>query len=267
MTRIAPRRLGALILCAFACVSCTADDALVPPPVNELQVALLLTDSASRTSPEAPLYALLASVGSPLEASLVRAERFEMTRRADGAAFDWQWLDTPPLAIGAEAPVPEARNYMLAAQGTGGRLGARDLRAGERYRLHIVAGAHVMDGEVRIPDPIRFIPDPGGADSVAHWHRAAGAGAFLQYEVNVGEPVFALLGQDTTATVRPAYLPAGSLNPDGTLDLTVTAIDSNYTAFLRDRRVTAAGIRGGVGVFGAFTRGTVRMGPFASRGP
>lgn len=267
MTRRRSRRAGALVLCIAACTGCGAEDPLVPPPIHELQIALLLTDSASQTIADAPVYALLATVGSPLEARLVRAERFEMTRVTDGATFDWQWLETPHQVISVGAPAPEHRNYLLPSVGTGGRLGARDLRAGERYRLHVVAGAHTMEGEVRIPDRIRFVPDPGGADSVAHWHRVAGAGAFLTYEVNPGQPVYALLGQDTTATVWPAYLPAGSLNPDGTFDLMVTAIDSNYTAFLRDRRVSASGIRGGRGVLGAFTRGTVHLGPFAPRGP
>lgn len=268
MTRhVAIRRLGSMASCIVALAGCGGGDPLVPRAVDDVQVALLLTDSASRTDPDAPLYALLASVGSPVEAPLVRAERFELTRMSDGAAFDWQWLETSRSVIGADAPGPEDRNYVLAAQGTGGRLGARGLRAGERYRLHVVAGAHTLEGEVRIPDPIRFVPDPDGVDSIAHWHRVAGAGAFLIYAVGRGEPVYAQLRQDTTATVWPTYLPSPFLNPDGTFDLPVIAIDSNYTAFLRDRRVTAAGIRGGSGVFGAFTRGTVRMGPFASRGP
>jgi hypothetical protein len=246
-------------------MSCTAKDPFVPPPVSELQIALLLTDSASQASSDAPVYALLAAVGSPLEAPLVRAERFEMTRVVDGAAFDWQWLATPHQVLSVESAAPEHRNYVLPFAGTGGRLGARDLRAGERYRLHIEAGADTLDGEVRIPDPIRFVPDPGGADSVAHWRRVGGAGAFLDYFVSRGEPVYAVLGQDTTRIVSPVYLPRQWLNPDGTFDLTVTAIDSNYTVFLGDRRVTAAGIRGGRGVFGAFTRGIVRLGPFAPR--
>ncbi|HEU5174213.1 MAG TPA: hypothetical protein VFT96_05615 [Gemmatimonadaceae bacterium] len=242
-----PMRLGALAA-LVAVLACGTSDAL-PPAIPEAQLAVLLTDSAPEAW-DSVRYAMLAEVGTPIASPLLHAERFEMRRRSDGAPFDWHWTgraDTIGTSVWS-SPISPA-NYRLAPTAGIEGLGAADLRAGERYDFIVDAGPHHLEASVRIPDPIIVVRQATDGDTIVRWRRVPGAAGYIfGTYYSRSEPV-------TDTLVRVGPLPAHL----DSLDVTIFALDSNLVAMLRDRRMTAAGVRGGRGIAGAYTWTRVRI--------
>lgn len=240
----------AAVLVAAALASACSGDAIVVPVSEEPFLYLVLNErSVDRSSPAGHVgqHALLLTSGSPAQpAHYRRAERFEMRRASDGAAFAWQVrpltgdvgsfpsvsLDHPNLSLPAAAPPA---------------LGADDIVPGETYELRVETGGRVIQGRVTVP--ARFAATVAERDGrrVAVWPRVPGAAG---YRITPGDGPLRI--QADTAFPVPDGLPGGSA-------LRIDALDPGLFTYLTDDRTGRAGIDAGYGVFGALTSATLRL--------
>jgi hypothetical protein len=235
--------ISALAAVATAVAACDAAT-LVPPFDETPTVALLITPDPVRgeftTEPDSGLFAVLVATGTPIRSPYLVAERFEMRRVSDGARFGWRAAPTEADAI----PVRSFTrgNYFLPRQASPEGLGSDSIAPGVEYQLVVEVGRYRVTGRTRVPGAVQFVREPTDGDSIVRWRRAPGAAAYLVGGIFLaGQPI-----EDTVATIRPIPGAEGER-------LRVFAIDTNYTAFVRELRAARAGLSGGWGVFGAFT--------------
>jgi hypothetical protein len=91
------------------------------------------------------------------------------------------------------------------------------------------------------------------------WH-PSDAVAYSAGITGVGGYPISLMANTTIDTVVQIYTGPFRVSYQP-FDLPIFALDSNYAALLMDLRLTAAGIRGGVGVFGAYSYTIARIIP------
>jgi hypothetical protein len=104
---------------------------------------------------------------------------FRMTRRGDGAAFDWEER-IPGRKSAVSNTFSSEPNWVLRWTGTGGRLGLRDVQPGDTFDLAIETGSRTIVSSVVVPGvPVLTFGEANGVDMV-HWRRVRGA---VFYEV------------------------------------------------------------------------------------
>jgi hypothetical protein len=102
-----------------------------------------------------------------------------MTRRGDGAAFDWEER-IPGRKSAVSNTFSSEPNWVLRWTGTGGRLGLRDVQPGDTFDLAIETGSRTIVSSVVVPGvPVLTFGEANGVDMV-HWRRVRGA---VFYEV------------------------------------------------------------------------------------
>src|SRR5690606_18014442 len=90
----------------------------------------------------------------PIESPRYRsAERFEMWRASDGAAFDWRvypnLVDEPGTSDAVDLMMA---NWYLPEESSGDGLAYRDLEPGETYELEIETEGVVLRGRATMPE-------------------------------------------------------------------------------------------------------------------
>jgi hypothetical protein len=171
-----------------------------------------------------------------------------MRRVSDGALFDWRIVAQPDTAVGkgSQRVSYSEANYELLRIGTGGLLGRQDIRAGETYSLSVEVQGAILTGTVTVPGVPLIVrsPDLLSADSVV-WHTASWASG---YSI-VTQDFFPLSDFTTDTVYRFDSRLDDNLSNKGT---TVRAYEAQLFAYLTDRRVGRSGVKGGLGVFGAY---------------
>ncbi len=193
--------------------------------------------------------AVFAITGVPTHVDFVNANVFETYRVSDNARFEWSATQSSAIPGNARPFGIVSGNYLLADSATSRGLGRRDLKPGEKYRLHVDYAGETIDGITRIPDvpQLRVIAASDGVRVV--WSRVTGVPLYLVLGASV-TPVYSSRGlpgltSDTSAV--PIVI-------DGLPSLVrVIALDSNYARYLADTTVTQSGLRGAYGVFGAMS--------------
>lgn len=242
-------RAAALVAAAVLASACRGDVIVVPVSEEPFLYLVLNERTVDRSTAEgrAGQHALLLTSGSPAQPAHYRlAERFEMRRASDGAAFAWRVrpltgdvgsfpavsLDHPNLALPAAAPPA---------------LGADDVAPGETYELRVETGGRVIRGRVAVPARFAATVTERDGRRLAVWPRVPGAAG---YRITPGDGPLRIQA-DTTFAI-PDDLPVGS-------ELRIDALDPGLYTFLTDDRTGRAGIDAGYGVFGAVTSATLRL--------
>lgn len=243
--------LAALVLCACA------PEAPVAVRSDEPAVYVVLTrDPLAPADPyfpdDARLTAVVATTGVPWEFEFRDAERFEMRRASDGRRFAWVAVPTARGGgFAGRGAVPYRGNYALEEEATDSGLGRRDLQAGERYLLTIDTEGRTITGTAVIPEQPRPVVVRRSPATVIAWPRAAGAALYL---VTYGHVQWQPASADTSHVLP-------RLEGPQPLEVRVMAVDANWAAFFRDPSLTAAGIAGGNGLFGATAEARLQLGP------
>lgn len=233
-------RIWVFLTMLVASLGCTGDR-LVIPEREDLFVYVVLTSEQS--SLDSSLHAFLLRTGTPIRSPYVRADRFEMRRKSDGALFDWRALSPADSATGvADRSDPASGNYLLPRTGSGGRLGQRDLAGGETYSLLVTVGGQTVTGQVTVPHAPTA---EWTSDRAVQWRRVDGASG---YSVTT-QDYFPLFGFTRDTVYQFDRRIPDNRSGIGTI---VRAYEAQLFDYLADRRQGRAGLVGALGVFGAY---------------
>lgn len=259
--RIQELKQHLLVLALTAlCNSCTASDNLLGSS-SEPAFYLVLTRDLAFTesltvSSDSSLYALLTTASSPAVTTYRDAQRFEMLRQSDGAAFAWRSLPRSGAVEfqGGSVIAEQTGNYVLNWSGDIGTLGKRDLIDGASYDLDVLTGNRQLVGTTVLPSHSTMALQTGGGGAVVSWSRSTGAAAYL-LSVDTDFPG-AVLTTDTSYSLRL------NIDPKGWPPVPVArliAIDKNLHQYILDTTMTRSGISSGFGVFGGVSRTTINL--------
>lgn len=177
-TPLARAAIGSALL--FISVACKDSPtyAAVNGPSAYVTIALAhqngVLDSAGATGAATVVDALL-----PYDVFYRKVDEIRMTRRGDGAAFDWEER-IPGRKSAVSNTFSSEPNWVLRWTGTGGRLGLRDVQPGDTFDLAIETGSRTIVSSVVVPGvPVLTFGEANGVDMV-HWRRVRGA---VFYEV------------------------------------------------------------------------------------
>lgn len=243
------RRSG-LALCVAAIGVAACDAAGPVPPFDDTpMVAVLITPGPPPRlygfPPDSGLFAALLTTGTPIRSPYLRADRFEMRRVSDGALFAWRPVAPRSEAIAVFSFVDG--NYFLPRRDGASGLGSESLTPGEVYELVVDAGVRRIVGRTRMPGGVEFVSEPTDGDTILRWRSAPGAAGYGVF----GRDIYTTRRIADTAVVMYRDPPFLGQTPN---IASVFAYDSNFVAFSGDPRVSQAGISGGWGVFGSYTR-------------
>lgn len=252
------RRHGVIVIAALAtALACDSPSPSVPTSESLLVYAVLARDSL--LPGDSVVAALVATAGTPTQATYRSVERFTMTRARDGAPFAWRIKvpDRDTIEVGPRSTnVVIAGNVVLERTSTTLGLGRDALEYGETYHFDILSQGVPVGGRVTIParpQPVMMIR--AGREVVA-WPRAFGAAGYVIRVETDRAPNFALsdteyvLLRDRTSSELPAR-PV----------FTVVSLDSNLIHFLTDPDNRAAGVQGAFGLFGATSAQSIPLSP------
>jgi hypothetical protein len=236
------RALGSLPVVACLAAGCGDGPTLVPQSDEPLVLFILSVDAP--VAPDTALGGLLLTTGSPLRADYRSAERLELRRAGDGAAYALRMRPKSgqaPIRLGASELTGNGNLVLANTTGTDG-LGRADLVPGATYELVIESLGQTITGRATLPArpmPRRFERD--GRRFVT-WSPARGAAGYV---VNVG--IHRRVFTDTLYEI-----PTGGFGGVGQEMPTVrvSAVDDNLLRFLSDTTLGRAGLTGAYGVFG-----------------
>jgi hypothetical protein len=203
--------------------------------------------------PDSAAYAIWATSGSPASSDYRSADVFELTRRTDGAAFQWN-ARVPPGSLRLEtggAALAAVGNYQMPWLPTGGKLGRRDLTPGV-YDLRVVGDGDTIRVSVELPPVplIRTSLEPSGKLRF-DWPR--GSGYFILYAPTDARPITAT--RDTTYVLQEdlvTVLPIERV-------FRLAAVDSNYYRFATDSSAASVNVGDALGLVGAFADVTLSV--------
>ncbi|MGH7720193.1 MAG: hypothetical protein ACREON_15295 [Gemmatimonadaceae bacterium] len=244
------RRL-AIALFLSATVGCGAEPTL---PVSDELLLLLVLSPQSADAGDTVLFALLVTVGTPIESEYRLAERFEMRRLPDGATFAWR-----PLPVSGRAPIDFdgterdslAANYALGSASSTGELGRGNVRAGETYELRVETGGRVIRGRVTVPQQITPSLIMVEGRLALTWPPVMGAASYVVNDGRFG-------GTRTTDTV---YFLSREEPDEPRREIRVRAVEQNLHEYLFDPSRERSGLDSGFGVFGALSRHVLLFAP------
>ncbi len=246
------RVLPALAACVFAACEATAP---LRGFSNEAVVYVVLSPGPSVTHyapADSALHAIVATVGDTRSGYWRSVEEFTMRRRSDGAVFDW--IIVPRVGavdmtrLGRLDEDPGAWNVHLAWNGTGGRLGRRDLSRGETYDLVIRADGAYITGSTTIPGALTLHMTSTGNHHEATWDSVSNA-AYFFLEHAVSRRYHWIADQHRTWEITS---PADSVR-DFAEWVLIRSFEPQLTATALSDRVRSSGIIGAFGTYGAFT--------------
>ena len=252
-----PACLGLLSL--MLGIACNASDSLIVRTAEPVIMVIVspLDSLTTNAFYDTRMTALVATSGVPTNVEYRTAETFEMTRGHDGARFVFVPIAPPPLRPGTGL-IPENGNYALPESAVvAGTFGRRVIRAGERFRLRIVTAGREITGETTVPLAPRpvLVSPPTAAERRVAWSPVPGVSLYFVAGARLGPTGTTT---DTTALIdEDANVSTGAR--DGIIRVRVTALDANFTRFLRDSTLAASGVQGGYGVFGAASSGELRV--------
>jgi hypothetical protein len=253
VTRARQRWLLGHLVMLLAC-----DDDLPSAPVSDAVLTYVVLAKDSVLAADSVVSGLVATAGTPFQASYRHIEEFGMKRTRDGAPFAWQIRDLTgqPITIPANSgALPISGNITLARAKSAGQLGRDSLEYGERYSLHIVTEGIVVEGTVQVPGQPRPVHVVLDNQEIVAWPRVSGAGGYAIQVDTDRIPQIAL--SDTQYVVRRD-------RPPGDIPTTpravVRALDSNLVRLISDASTRSAGVRGSYGVVGAISVGVVSLG-------
>lgn len=257
------RRLGAVTLLALPgagallLTGCGSE----PNTPYSLEPSLyLLLVPAAEISPDTGLHALLITTGEPNHSPYRDAQLFEMTRRSDGARFNWVSRGLSGRApIGFEGSErgsgAQIGNYHLPWDGAAGSLGARDLTGGEWYDLLVETEGVTIRGAALLPAEISATVSERGDSLVISWSKSAGAVVYQIWAAVVwtpdGHDGYSIVTRDTVVVVPRT----------SSAKAEIMARDENLHRFIVDWRAARAGIDAGYGYFGGMSRTEVLLPP------
>lgn len=238
-------------IAALSLSGCTTDAPLYGSS-DEPIVILVLSTGPSRGSggpADSSLYALVATVGSPISGSYRSVQRFEMRRRSDSLLFDWRITDrVGPIDFAEAYLTPRSEwNASLPWVGASGRLGRGDLAPNQTYDLIVETNGRQVFGSARIPaaPDVSVIRDSAGL--LVTWPDVAGAAIFSVASDTefssflVSTSPFRLpMGGDPASRPSPAWV-------------RVSSVDSSLVAYSMNAEVLSSGLVGAYGLFGAFS--------------
>lgn len=249
------RDLSVLALAVAALGGCSADAPLLGSS-REPFLYLVIDRGPSRVrngGPDSVLHALVATVGSPNAGQFRSIGRFEMRRASDLALFDW--TVTPRSGAVDVRDVNQASaagwNVHLPWVGAGGRLGRRDLQAGETYLLDVESEGRVLTGTATIPGRPALVVDSVAAPYRLHW-----SGTAVLYALDSDTEISVRTVVDTMIALGYSREPQSVPDPAWAR---VTAMDASLASFLLDPGRTSSGVHGALGLFGAMAVDSVRV--------
>ena len=239
-------------LSALAC-----GDAMPSIPNSDAVLTYVVLGKDSTLATDSVVSGLVATAGTPTQARYRSVEQFSMTRARDGATFAWQVRDMAGQPISTrtiDLAMPIDGNISLSRQGRAGQLGRDSLAYGERYLFHIVTEGVVIEGDVRIPAQPQPVRLNRGDKEIVAWPRVPGAAGYV---ILVDTDRIPLIALGDTEYVLRRDRPSGEIPPIPFA--VVRALDSNLVRLITDTSTRSAGIRGGYGVIGAISAGSVNL--------
>jgi hypothetical protein len=221
------------------------------PAVYVVLMREIAVNELEGTLGDSSLFGLVANLGSAYDIQYRPVEQLSLTRRADGAEFDWTYLPRTGgfdnlLSSGVDL-VAEG-NLRLPWNGTAGRLGRDSIAGGEIVDLLLETGGRLVTGSTMIPTkPTITILESGGVTTM-YWARSIGAARYFVTAPTDRVGFFGYFTGDTSHVIKRDATWSGV---PATPYFTVVALDSNLVAYRADSTVRRAGIVGAAGVFGA----------------
>lgn len=130
--------------------------------------------------------------------------------------------------------------------GGDGRLGVRDIAAGDSIEIVVETAVARLHGAFRMPARQLPIVRVESGRRMVYWNRDS-ATSFWTVQVGLGGALFRDTMLDVEATIPPAFL-------EGADSVSITAYDRNSAQFLGLPARDASGVVGGLGVVGALVR-------------
>lgn len=259
--RLACHHLRLGVAAAVGClpwIAGCANDAALTPESRAPFVFVILTSTQAAiggpSQPDSSIIGLLLTAGSPISSPFRKAERFEMRRASDGAAFEWIERTPSSGATGADfrGIVASDGNYELNHATTTTGLGSDSIRPLESYTLTIDTQGSQITGLTTVP----AIPQPrivvDGTRRFVVFGPVSGAAGYVE---SVGDLSRGFLTADTLLEIRPGGL--GSPPPNS--EFQVIALDTNAFRYLSDTTRVSAGLVGGLGLFGAASAARIAL--------
>lgn len=235
---------GALVLGA-----CAGDPVQVPDDEAPFLYMVLghRTVSDNRYGEPAGQHGLLMTLPAPTEPALLRrAQRVEMRRASDGAAFGWDTLHFTHADWGYPGNSLRIANLHLPDSTADTSLGAADLETGEVYDLVVETEGVTIRGTVTMPGQIETRLEP---DGVLAWSEVEGAVGYRVVVASLMELTTDTVFRLTEDELEQPWAPRPYAR--------VQALERNAWNYFSDPELGRSGIDKGFGVFGALTESRV----------
>jgi hypothetical protein len=210
-------------------------------------VYLLLSPTPLGVVADSALWALVATVHTPVDADYLAPSSFRMQRASDGALFVW---GTRPLSgalpggyAGVDVVGGANANVILSSAGDSGGLGWRALTWGSAYTLHAELPGATIEGRTTIPARPQLRIDEVGSAHLVSWPHAAGAAGYFVRPGDYGYGRF-------TADTQFLWCEIPGDVPPAQRFISVVALDTNAYRYLGDSTTAQAGLTGALGLFG-----------------
>jgi hypothetical protein len=247
MAYIVAVRHIALVIAATSVAACDASAPLVSSEPAAALYAVLELGDVDR--PPNDVYALVATASLPNDSRYLGLESVMASRVSDDRPLAIEILPrSGPLVTPQLGQLPifalSQGNLRLRAAGASGQLGAGDLQPGDSLELRVATEVGVLHAALRLPRrPDVHVRTEGGA-RVLSWGGDPGTALWVVTLPPFGSHQL----RDTVLNIDATFTPFAL---DAADSVSVTAYDANAAAYFVPPFRDVAGVRGGLGVFGA----------------